>query len=266
MIDLTKLEKKLLSHLAFNGPTIANQIAEIQNTSRTAQKLMEKGLLTRTAGKHDFSPRPAFHLSFTVKGLAHALLGFLMKGRAAKLLDKNTLDNLYEIVMQWRGFIPEVFQKWDYFKREGIEYIAARRLIYAAFSVTDSSESMRRAGHLWTPKPNSDSEEHMKTVFTRFFFDMIYDPTFNRNADLAKWISSQKETDLDISDCPLLIWVEALKKNPDTRNHIEKNYEISQGEIGRLEILSSLLGQGKADLTKLEKSFLKLWNVFYAVG
>ncbi len=266
MIILPKgTERELLLHLLFNGPKIGNKISEIQNASRTAKKLEKKGFVTRTAGIHDFSPQPAMRLSFTMEGLAIALLTFFMKDGAVRLLDRNTLDTLYNIVKLWNNHIPEVFGKWALFRRENVEHIAAGRLVYASFSVVDRTESMGRAGHLWSPvKRDITNEEHMVVVFTRFFYDLIYGPTFTRVAYLAKWIASLRKPDLDIRDSPLLRWVEILKSDTNTQKHVVDNIRISQAEIRRLEILSSLLGHDTADIGELEMSLVMLMRVFYS--
>jgi hypothetical protein len=264
MIDLTNNDKKLLSYLAFHGPTIGNQIETMQNASRTSMKLEEEKLIKRAPDKYDLSPRPAMMLSLTVEGLARALLGFFMKDNAIRLVDRPTLDELNMIVKQWIDLIPEVFEKWTYFRNEGIDHIAAGRLVYAALSLADETESIGRAGILWTPKPNTTSEEHMKVVFTRFFYDVIYDPTFFRIAYLAKWIQSQREKNLDVRDAPLLLWVDVLKNDPDTKKRIDDNIMIAKGEIERFRVLSALLRQDKVDIAELEESFALAFRVFYS--
>ena len=123
---------------------------------------------------------------------------------------------------------------------------------------------MSRAGHLWTPKPNTTHDENMVVVFTRFFYDLIYDPTFFRDAYLAKWLRSQRKKDFDIRDAPLLLWVDVLKKDPETKKKVEDNIRIAQAEIQRMQILSSLLGTDTIAVSELEKSLLLLWSVFYS--
>lgn len=263
MIDLTKEDRNLLSYLAVYGQTIGNHIRTLQNASRASKRLESKKLITRISNMYNPHPRPATMLSLTVEGIAHALITFFMKGRAVRLLDRDALEELNVIVKQWRELLPDVFEKWDFFRRYRVDRIAAERLIYAAFSLVNSFESMGRAGHLWTPKPNTTHEEHMEVVFTRFFYDLIYDPTFSRFAYLAKWVQSQRKKNLDVRDTPLLLWVDVLKNDSDTRKKIDDNIRIARSEIDRLQLLSALLGHDVVDIDKLEKSLVSAFREFY---
>jgi hypothetical protein len=256
----------MLLHLLLDGPTIANRIQEIQNASRTARRLEKRGMITRTPDKYDFSPQPATLLSLTVFGLATALQNYLITDSGAvRLLDQTTLDIVNEIAARWKYLIPEVFEKWNLFRNNNVEYIAAIRLAYASYIVTDPrKESMSRAGHLWSPrKRNISPEEHLKNVFTNFFYDLIYDPTFNRIAYLAKWIRSLRNPELDVRDSPLILWVRALKTDAETSKYVNDNFRISEAEMKRFEILSSLLGDSAHDISELKEALASVGNALF---
>ncbi|MHA1965191.1 MAG: hypothetical protein ACXACG_12035 [Candidatus Thorarchaeota archaeon] len=258
--------RKALLYLLLRGPTIANRILEIQNASRTARRLEKKGLITRTPDKYDFSPQPVTQLSLTVSGLATALQSYLItESGALRLLDRKTLDVVYEIAARWHHLIPEVFGKWILFKDKNVEYIAAERLAYASYSITDPrKDSMILAGHLWSPRtPNINPEEHFKNVFTNFFYDLIYDPTFNRIAYLAEYVQSLRKPKPDFRDSPLIRWVHALKADTDTSKYVENNHRISQAEMKRFEILSSLLGDLSIDTSRLEENLVSVGDVLF---
>ncbi len=264
MIDLTKEDRKLLSYLAFHGQTIGNHIKTLQNASRASKRLESKNLIARTSDKYNPHPRPATMLTLTVEGLAHALIIFFMKDRALRILDRAALGELDVIVKHWNELLPDVFEKWHFFRRYNVERIAAERLVYAALSLVNSFESMSRAGHLWTPKRNTTNEEHMGDVFTKFFYDLIYDPTFSRVEPLAKWVLSQRKKKFDIRDSPFLLWVDVLKNHPDTRKKIDDNIRIARSDIDRLQLLSALLGHDAVDTDKLEKSLVNVFRMFYS--
>jgi hypothetical protein len=235
----------------------------MRNASRTAKILEGKKFIKREADRYDFSPKPAMLLSLTAHGTAIALLLFFRKDSGAtRLLDRKTLDIVEEIASRWVEILPKVFGKWSFFRSERIDHIAADRLVYASYSIADTMESVGRAGHLWTPKKRGiKHDEHIEAAFTRFFYDLIYDPTFNRVAYLAKWILSLKDTAVDTRDSPLITWVQSLKKDVETQKHVSDNFRIAQAEIKRLEILSSLIGKTSSNVALLEEALVSVGKV-----
>lgn len=116
MSIITNAERTLLLYLAVNGPSVGNQIVGVENVSRTSRRLERMSLIVRTPGQYDFSPKPTYRLSLTVKGLSQVLTF------------KSTGPIISGLVKHWKHLLPGILDKWSFFRKWHVESIAKSRL------------------------------------------------------------------------------------------------------------------------------------------
>jgi hypothetical protein len=134
----SKEGRKLLIHLALNGPDIGNRIDGLSNPSRTARELEEKELITGKMGVHDIQEhtRPSKLLKLTTLGLVHAII-YLSKDREV------TAEDFSRIAEHWSEYFPLVLGKWDFFVQEGVADWVSNQ-----FQQVSLSELILMAGYL----------------------------------------------------------------------------------------------------------------------
>ncbi len=276
---LSKRDSEILRNLGLCGPTIGNKISKklgiaSSTVSTRIGKLRDQGLIRCKSRPTLENPHPHTSISLTVEGLATVLNDLFIRPvphptidnvRALNLLG-DALEKIAKISQIWKNLLPEVFGLWYFFREgEGIEWIAAERLMYAAWAITHSIDSMsRESGHLWNPSgtdPN-DPDDHLRLVFTRFFYSLLTDPTFFREAYLLKWVKSLSHPDVSTDDVSLIRWVYHLKKNETTRKYVEMNLETAEAEIAKLEIMKALLGEEELQVVELERTMMPLVKKF----
>lgn len=279
-MTLSNRDSEILRELVLHGPTIGNELSRklglaSSTVSTRIRKLQEQGLISCREQQTLERPQVHIRISLTVKGLATALNDLFIQPVPHPTIDNvrslnllgDALEKIAIIAETWKELLPEVFGLWNFFREgEGTERIAAERLMHAAWAVTNRLDSMSRgSGYLWNPSgtDRNDPVDHLRSVFTRFFYSLLADPTFLQDVYLFRWIESQRRTDIDIDDAPLIKWVYHLKENEVTEKHVIDNLRRAEGQIAKLTLVTALLGDDRVEADELERTMMLIARGFY---